>query len=57
MHTNDPDNLALEQLRIYEDDKLILDGADASTYIVIDDADHLAAALASLAAANADPTA
>jgi hypothetical protein len=41
-----PDHIPLEQLLIYEDDELLFDASDPSTYTVIEDADHLRRELA-----------
>ncbi len=43
---HDPDTITiLKGIRIYEDDELVFDGDDPSTYIVHESAEQLAAAL------------
>jgi len=44
---HDPDiSISLEGLRIYEDDELVFDGSDPSTYTVCEIATDIATALA-----------
>jgi hypothetical protein len=49
-HTNIP----LEQIRIYDGDTLLFDGADASTYTLCETAEQLEAAFAAAAADAAE---